>query len=123
MTDENLEILSKNLSDRTDKLEANQDEILSVLKKIEKRLIGNIEEDKPGLIDDMRALRRTVESIDTRMIMLEKSDMVSRVAHLEETAKDLSTKVENLNKYKLMAYGGIVVGVFLLEKLWTFFKK
>jgi len=116
-----------NITHRIETLEINQVEIkttqikiLDVLEKIEKRLIGNIEEDTPGIVDDMRALRRSMESIDIRLISMERANVQGRVDALEQNLKITNEKVEELNKYRFVLYGGIAVAVFLLTKAWEY---
>ncbi len=108
---------------RIEVLENTQKQILEGLLRIERRLVGNIEEDKPGLLDDMRFLRRTVESIDAKVILIEKINMQARIEALENDLKVIKEKVDDLNKYRLILYGGIIVAVFAIEKVWSYLFK
>jgi hypothetical protein len=115
--------MENDISNRVDVLESGQGQILQILQKIEKRLIGNLEEDKPGLIDDVRVLRKTMESIDTRIMNIERANLINRIQTLETEIQSLSTKVAELTKYRFMVYGGILVVAFIFNKAWDYIQK
>jgi len=99
---------------------AREDKVLEILHKIERRLIGNIEQDAPGLIDDVRALRHSVESIEVRLLTLEKVTIPSRLEILERGIQTVHEEIEVLNKYRFILYGGIAVAAFIFTKFWEY---
>lgn len=106
------------LEHNQEQIKVQEDRILDILHKIEKRLIGDIEADAPGIVDDLRVLRRTTESIDSRLIALEKTNVQARVDFLEKNVPTVVAKVEELNKYRFVLYGGIAVAAFIFTKFW-----
>lgn len=115
------------LADRLDALEKkqesfehNQAEVLNLLRKIEGRLVGNLEEDRPGLNDEVRTLKKIVESIDEKITNQEKLNTHTRLESLESTVASINKEVKELTRYRLIAYGIIIAIIFILEKAWDF---
>lgn len=115
--------MENDLINRVEMLESKQEQILQILQKIEKRLIGDLENDKPGLIDDIRVLRKMMEQIDGRIMSIERANLINRIQTLEVEHQALASKVAELNKYRFMVYGGILVAAFILNKAWDYLQK
>ena len=99
----------KKIEERLDTLESNHqnkiEEILDVLKKIYNRLMGDIEKDKIGLIQEVKDLSK------------ENNDIKIKIVQLELVQKENIEKIDRLNKYKWIIYGGIAVLTFIVTQV------
>jgi len=108
---------------RIGQLESLQSQTLRIVQKIERRLIGDIEDDKPGLVDDFRAVRKIVETFDGKMIRLEQLNLEERIISVESSVTDLTRAFQDVNKWKWAIWGGIIVFVFFVDKIWEIVKE
>jgi len=130
---EEINILS--VDSRLKKLEldyqSNITEILTILKKLQGRLLGSIDSDQPGLIADMRQLK---QDIDKQKIDLAKIDMdITKLTLTNQgtqiiirDVEELKKSVEQINKYKWIVYGAAILAGFIINylvKMIEIFKK
>lgn len=95
---------------------------LTILKKIEKRLVGDIESNVPGLLDDVRQLKLQTEKNEQHIAKLtnELELITKKVEIYSSFSKDIETLksvVDSLNKNKWLIQGGLIVVGIIIGKI------
>ncbi len=108
---------------RLKKIEANYtndiNKILGILEQIQVRLVGSIDRDAPGLLTEVKQLEKEYVEIKARLGSIDSSieKVSNHFASIKQIIEDVSTlkvKVENLVKYRYVAYGIILAISWLL---------
>lgn len=108
---------------RLKKIEANYtndiNKILGILEQIQVRLVGSIDRDAPGLLTEVKQLEKAYVEIKAKLGSIdssikEVSDHFTPIKQIIEDVAALKVKVENLVRYRYVAYGAILVVSWLL---------
>lgn len=110
---------------RLDKLEISAGQIgemLTILKSLQSRLLGDISNETPGIISDVRQLKNDREENKEAIKEIRdniqdiKTNQITRMNHDTEIAS-LKKEVENLKKYSLIGYGIFLAVGWLVSKM------
>ncbi len=108
---------------RLKKIEANYtndiNKILGILEQIQVRLVGSIDRDAPGLLTEVKQLEKEYVEIKAKLGSIdssikEVSDHFTPIKQIIEDVAALKLKVENLVRYRYIAYGIILAISWLL---------
>lgn len=103
-----------------------QARVLDTLEKIHGALLGQLDKTSPGLIDEIRTLKRDSEQVKS---IIEKmrgdvGDMQTEIQIIKEAKlkplNSLSKSVDKLKKWKYTVGGGLIVIGFILSKVLEF---
>ena len=114
---------------RIKKLEDNYSNVLSILQRIEKRLLGDLEKDTSGLIYEVKQLReQQLVNISEISKALTKIDAIEKQLRNQEgflvEFEKLKNTIFNYNKNKWMMMGALVaVGILVgkIDWIWRLF--
>ena len=100
---------------RVKKLEDNYTNLLNILQRIEKRLLGDLEKDTPGLIYEVKQLRdQQLVNVSEISKSLTKVDVIKEQLHdqndLIMDVEKVKNFIESYNKRKWMMAGALVMG-------------
>ncbi len=94
--------------------------VLEILRKIEIKLVGSIENDTPGLSTDVRQLKKDFEitknditHINENIQTMKNSFVPTQV--LTTDVKELKDKVDKLIKFRWIFYGGLLVVLWIIS--------
>lgn len=111
-------------SEKYERFEMELKEFREILIRIEKRLTGDMSSNEPGLLEDMRTLKRDVkfiesniQSINTTISGIQGVNAQEHINTLNTEVKELKEKIGHLYRDKYVFYGAMSVLIILGQKL------
>lgn len=116
---------------RIRKLEDSVGSVIEILKKIEIRLVGTVDNDSVGLFSDFRQSKIDILNAKTTIIQLELEikNLRENILFTKDIIKDVSelkSSIKELTRYKWIILGAAAVIGFILNyifKFWDLIKK
>lgn len=124
MHDDELQL--QEIDSRIKKLEDDYQQVtlnsLAILKKIEKRLVGDIENDVPGLIYEVKQFKEKIHENEANIIKIQKQVEIfdRKLESWNLIAKDidkLKEIVDEINKNRWILKGGLIIIGILVGKI------
>ena len=113
---------------RFDKFDMELSEFKTILIRIEKRLTGDMASNEPGLLEDVRTLKKDVQHIETNIqhintaiTAIQGVNAQQHINNLNGEVSVLKEKIDKLYKEKYVFYGICLVIIFFAEKLTGWF--
>lgn len=103
-------------------------EALTILHKIEERLLGSLDKETPGLINRVTQLEsqklKNIEHIAQLQITVKALEMnVPVMVDLASKVQKLQESLDQIQKYKWVTYGVLLTCGFIVTKAWDWILK
>jgi len=109
---------SSNANDiRVQNLENSLQEIHKLLHVIQTKLVGGIETDKPGIVNDLKSLQEQVRLVESEIDTIKReyakdmalAPLAQRISVIDAQLPKLWVEIDNSKKFRWMAGGGMAV--------------
>lgn len=103
-------------------VENSNSEVVQAVRSLEKRLIGSIDTNTPGLVTEMREIKKEVEYCKSKITRIETcvndfSRNLLPAQQLTERIEKIQENLESLNTHRWILYG-IIIGGGIIIKGW-----
>ena len=107
--------------------------IVELLKKMEQRLVGSLDMDTPGLITNVREIKREVdetakhiaelrvEIAALKLAQVADSKAMQDLVEMKQQLPRIWAKIRTYERYRYLIVGGLFVLGFLANKAWEIF--
>lgn len=94
---------------RLNKLEETTSELLNICKKIQERMVGGINSESPGMIDDIRNLKASQLETNRQIQEINKKiENLGSIEHAVDEISELKDTLNSLSKFRWITWGVLV---------------
>jgi hypothetical protein len=128
--------VERDLEKRVTQLESDYENdvrrMLQIMQKVERRLVGSIENDTPGLISEVRDLKKELADVAERMTttraeieqlhlqQVADAKTMQELTQMKEQLPKIWSKIRVYERYRWLILGGLFVLGLIANKAWDY---